>query len=89
VCGKAYDAVPIHVTTEDGRPRPVNLDDQKQVGQRQALGGRPAGSGGVALSRSSCPRGEAVAPPPPPHPSPSCNLSFHASLASKQLLYFF
>jgi hypothetical protein len=32
VCGTAYDAVPINVTTVDGKPRPLNPDDEKQVG---------------------------------------------------------
>jgi hypothetical protein len=32
VCGKAYDAVPINVTTVDGKSRPLNPDDEKQVG---------------------------------------------------------
>lgn len=34
VCGKAYDAVPVNVLAIDGRPRPINQDDEKQVRQR-------------------------------------------------------
>lgn len=34
VCGKAFDAVPVEVLSLDGRPRPTNPDDQRQVDQR-------------------------------------------------------
>jgi lysophosphatidic acid phosphatase type 6 len=31
VCGQLYEPVPIHVTEEDGSPRPVNSHDKQQV----------------------------------------------------------
>ncbi|KAL4424929.1 hypothetical protein ABPG77_009658 [Micractinium sp. CCAP 211/92] len=34
VCGKAFDAVPVEVLSLDGRPRPTNPDDERQVNQR-------------------------------------------------------
>lgn len=34
VCGKAYDAVPIRVLTPDGRPRPRNEHDEKQIAEK-------------------------------------------------------
>ncbi|PSC67963.1 Lysophosphatidic acid phosphatase type 6 [Micractinium conductrix] len=38
VCGQAFDAVPVEVTTEDGKPRPANPDDEKQINVRYAGG---------------------------------------------------
>lgn len=38
VCGKAFDAVPVEVLSLDGRPRPANPDDERQVNQRYVGG---------------------------------------------------
>ena len=42
VCGRTDELVPLRVLTEDGRPRPHNPDDEKQVGAG-ALCGTEAG----------------------------------------------